>query len=183
MIHVADNFLQDFEVVREMVTQATFSDFEFLGSKYSGFAQVTLPLRALIEDAVGFNVDFFMSHLRIGKRSTPLTNTIHADNYGAQYAMVLHFNKPACKTGTAFWRHRETGLYRMQQDENLFKFLDGEVKDESKWEMINLVEAEENRAVFFDSAQFHSRWPHTLPIEENETPRLVSTIFFNRAAT
>lgn len=183
MIRVIDNFIADFDTVRDMVMQSKFGDYEFMGKPYTGVGQVMLPVRALVEEYLGFKVDVLHGHLRIGRRDTALTHYIHADTYG-QLAMVWHFTEPKCETGTAFWTHRETGTSLMPADAmpEHFALLDADTDDESKWQRTAFVEAKENRAVLFNSKLLHSRYPCELPIDEGDTPRLVATAFFNKAA-
>lgn len=183
MIRVIDNFIPEFETVRDMVMQANFGQYEFMGKPYSGVGQVMLPVRALLEESLGFNIDFVHGHLRLGTKETALTHYIHADTY-SQMAMVLYFTEPQCETGTAFWRHKATGESLMPSNAppDVFAMFDADIEDESKWVQQMFVKAQENRAVLFNSRLFHSRFPRELPIEEHEVPRLVATAFFNRAA-
>ena len=181
-IKVIENFLPNFELIRPLLEGVEFSDHDYKGKTYTGFGKVTLPIKKLIEEEMGFLVEFQQSHVRLGTKNTPLTHYIHSDSCDAQYACVLYLNTPACETGTMFWEHKETGLDRMTQpvDPTLFESLSKDISDESKWNKLEYVESKANRAVIFDSSLFHSRFPKDLPIEDGETPRLVSTIFFNK---
>lgn len=177
---VIDDFLPDFDLVRKFVDGVEYGDHEFMGKTYTGFGQVTLPLKALIEEVCG-PVSIRMSHLRLGTKATPLTHYIHADNCGASWAMVLCLSQPNVETGTAFWTHKETGLERLPMPcpPELFVKLDHDLPDVSKWTLTEMVESKENRAIVFESARFHSRFPKVLPIEPGDKPRIVSTTFFD----
>lgn len=181
-IKVIDNFIPNFEVVRPLLDGVEFGDHIYKGKTYTGFGKVTLPIKKLIEEEMGFMVEFKQSHVRVGRENTPLTHYIHSDSCDAQYACVLYFNEPACDTGTMFWEHKGTGLDRMTQpvDPELFQMLSTQIDDEGFWNKLEYVKAKANRAVIFDSSLFHSRFPKTLPIKEGDTPRLVSTIFFDK---
>jgi hypothetical protein len=181
-IKVIDNFLPNFELVRPLLDGVEFSDHVYKGKNYTGFGKITLPIKKLIEEEMGFMVEFKQSHVRVGTKNTPLTHYIHSDSADAQYACVLYFNEPSCDTGTMFWRHKATGLDRMKQpvDPCLFEMLSKHIGDESHWDKLEYVKAKANTAVIFDASLFHSRFPKDLPIEDGETPRLVSTIFFNK---
>jgi hypothetical protein len=196
---VIDDFLPDFELAKRFIADVEYSDYEFGGKWYTGVGQVTLPVKALIEREVG-PIKIKHNHLRIGRKDTPLTHYIHTDNYGTALAMVLCLQSPDCVSGTAFWRHKETGLDRLElpdtrtvlDSEELcsdaaiaqrwrrFAYFDKAIKDESAWEMTELVESIENRALIFDANMFHSRWPKTLPVESGDKPRIVCTVFFDR---
>lgn len=181
-IKVIDNFIPNFDVVKPLLEGVEFSDHIYKGKNYTGFGKVTLPLKKLIEEEMGFMIEFKQSHVRVGRENTPLTHYIHSDSCDAQYACVLYFNEPACDTGTMFWEHKHTGLDRMGQpvDPDLFEMLSKHISDESHWNKLEYVQAKANRAVIFDSSLFHSRYPQVLPIKDGEVPRLVSTIFFNK---
>lgn len=178
---VIDNFLPDIKLAQKLIADVEFGDCGYLGKVYSGFSQVTLPVKLLIEEVVG-PISIRLSHLRKGTKATPLTHYIHADSYGASMGFVLCLSAPACQTGTAFWTHKETNLHKLPvpTPPDLFEYLDKEIKDVSKWEMTSMVEAKENRALIFESSLFHSRWPEVLPIEEGEKPRIVCTVFFDK---
>lgn len=185
LIKVIDNFIPNFEYIRPLIDRVSFGDHEHKGKTYTGFGPVTLPLKKLIEEEMGFMVEFQQSHIRIGRENTPLTHYIHADSDGAQFACVVYLNDPSCETGTMFWKHKATRLDRLEQpaDPDLFELFTKHISDESHWDKLEYVEAKENRAVIFDAALFHSRYPQTLPITEGQTPRLVCTIFFNKIET
>lgn len=178
-----DDFVQPslFQAVKSLVSDIQFGKGTVLGKDYVGFGHATFPIKALIEKVVGQPVEFVMSHVRIGKRSTPLTHFIHADNVAADYACVWCLSQPACDSGTAFWVHKETGIDRLELpcEPGLFEKFDKDIQDETKWDKVAYIPSVENRAVFFNSSLFHSRYPKELPISEDETPRIVSTIFFN----
>lgn len=181
-IKVIDNFIPNFDAVKPLLDGVEFGDHIYKGKNYTGFGKVTLPIKKLIEEEMGFMVQFKQSHVRVGRSNTPLTHYIHSDSCDAQYACVLYFNEPACDTGTMFWEHKSTGLDRMEQpvDSDLFEMLSKHISDEAYWNKMEYVKAKANRAVIFDSSLFHSRYPQALPIEDGQTPRLVSTIFFDK---
>lgn len=112
MFEIVPEFMPDFERFKPILLNVAYGDHEFFGKKYTGIGPVTFPIRSLIEEAVGFEVNIRVSHVRFGLRSTPLTNVIHSDHVGCEYAMVWTIQTPDCESGTAFWRHKETGTDR-----------------------------------------------------------------------
>lgn len=183
-IQVIDNFIPGYADIRPLIDSCEFGEFGFWGKRYAGVGEYTLPLKALIEDVLGEPIYFVQSHIRLGTKHTPLTHYIHADNAAAKYACVVYLSEPDCDTGTAFWSHKALGVDRLQMPcpPEVFAKLDADIADESKWDRLEYVQAKENRAVIFDSQLFHSRYPQHLPIATGETPRLVSTIFFNKVS-
>ena len=180
-IKVKDDFLPNFDACLELANGLEYGNHTHNGKNYTGVGNATLPVKALMEETLGVKIKVNQSHFRLGNKTTKLTHYIHADSPEAQYAMVLHMTTPACKSGTAFWQHKYTGLHNLPQKygKALFDVLDQDTWNENRWNLTDFAESKANRAVFFDSSLFHSRWPKNLPIEENETPRLVFVVFFD----
>ena len=178
---VIDDFLPDFELVKRFISETKYGDYELGGKKYTGVGQVTLPVKALIEQRVG-PIKIKHNHLRLGRRDTPLTHGIHTDRYGTAYGFVLCLSAPECSSGTAFWTHKETGMDRLPEgsSQDMFTYFNDELKKEEEWFVSEMVESVENRALIFEADRFHSRWPMTLPIEATEKPRIVCTAFFDK---
>lgn len=174
---IIDSFLPDIDLVRQFVADTQYGEHDLLGKTYTGFGRVSLPVKALIEKVMG-PVSIRVCYLRKGTKDTPLTHYIHADRAVAKYAFVLCLNEPDCESGTMFWKHKETGLEALPvpTPSDLFALLDADLKDESKWEQTEFISSKENRAVVFDSARFHSRWPKVM---DSETPRIICTAFFD----
>lgn len=185
MILVAPDFMPGFAEYRDVLVNAEYGDHEILGKTYHGIAPVTLPVKSMIEDALGFKVAIGLNSIRFGTRATPLTHYIHADHAGGEFGMVWTLQAPDCESGTAFWRHRFTGMDRFPERGNadssakLFEYFDHELKDESKWQLKRIVRNIENQAVFFKSNLWHSRYPRELPIDDGK-PRIVCVAFFSR---
>lgn len=174
---IIDDFLPDLPLVKKFIEGTEYVNHDLLGKIYTGFGRVSLPVKALIEEEMG-PVSIRVCYLRKGAKDTPLTHYIHADRAVAKYAFVLCLSEPDCSSGTAFWTHKETGLSALPvpTPPDLFQLLDADLTDETKWRQTGFVESKENRAVIFDAAMFHSRWPKVI---ESETPRIVCTAFFD----
>lgn len=80
-------------------------------------------------------------------------NLIHTDVDMGDVTVILYLNPtPPAEDGTAFWRHRATGLTRAEG------VLAGDAgKDLSAWDQRRVVSARFNRAVLFAAPLFHSR--------------------------
>ncbi len=180
-VKVKDDFLPNLEDVLGMVAHVEYGNFMHDGEIHSGVGQASIPLKALIEEELGVKIAVKNSHLCKGTGDIKLSHYIHADLLDVQYAMVLHLTTPACKTGTAFWKHKYTGLEHLPENYGpiLFDILEHDSWNESRWEMTKFIDAKANRAVFFDSSQFHSRWPKQLAIKAGEEPRLTFLVFYD----
>lgn len=173
---VIDNFLPDFDLVKRFIADVEYGDYEMEGKHYTGVGQVTLPVKALLEQHLG-PIKIKANHLRIARNDTPLTHYIHTDNYGTALVMVLCLQASDCLTGTAFWTHKESGLDSLELPDK-FEYFNNAIKNEDEWGMSELVESKENRALIFEANLFHSRWPKVMPI--GAKPRIVSTVFFDK---
>lgn len=96
----------------------------------------------------------------------------HADGIYAQWAAVLYLNRHIQYGGTAFWRHVETGLDAVP-NENLMKvagfhplkyhqWLTSETRFPAKWESSGFCGMRFNRLVTYPTSSFHSRVPGTI---------------------
>src|ERR1700692_1781494 len=92
-----------------------------------------------------------------------------------RYAAIVYLNEPEqCEGGTAFYRHRETGLDNVpdfdsiewhhavsrtkKEPEALRKTSQADGFDiGSKWDQLSVVPMRFNRCIIFDSRQFHAR--------------------------
>lgn len=180
-LFAVDDFLPDADVVFDVVKNSPYSNTEYIGKKFTGVGTCPLPVKPLMEDILGHKIAVSVGILRKGDSTLPVTHYIHADNYDATGVMVLYFNEPSYETGTAFWRHKETGLTRLPDDasDEMFAYLTEEIKKVDNWEMVNYVPVKKNRAVFFDSKMFHSRWPEHLPHESLNDPRYNMVISYH----
>lgn len=102
---------------------------------------------------------------------------IHSDIGWGTHAFVLYLSDGP--GGTAFWRHKETGLIRLVPgDADALAATVPDLNDSDRWDMTNIVEMKFNRATIYDSTLFHSRYPFEAFGDDNETGRLVAVAFF-----
>lgn len=123
---------------------------------------------------------------RLTLEDSNLPTFVHNDTAMATTTGILYLNqKRQCAGGTAFWKHRETGLIAHPTPEQLdalggtafLQQLVADGLDESKWEQIGLVEMEWNRLLLFDSALFHSPYPRKGWGTTVEDGRLIQVYF------
>lgn len=175
MILVVDDFLLDPREVRQHALSQTFYDWEGPdGQTYKRVVQCEVPgLREAIEEQMG-PVDFLGMGYRLNFNEELPNQSIHSDlGWGTHAAVVYLSESPG---GTAFWRHLATGSTEYHPDdyEEIFPSCD----KEEDWEMRVMVASRPNRALIYESALFHSRYPFAASGEDAETGRLIAVAFF-----
>lgn len=105
---------------------------------------------------------------------------IHSDREDGEWTCVAYLSKHEDLYGTAFYRHRATGLLEMPPL--------GDVKDvpglkedmvkggEVEWEQMDFVRGVFNRAVIFHAPLFHSRIP-LLGLGEDDKPETARMVW------
>jgi hypothetical protein len=92
---------------------------------------------------------------------------IHSDREYGDYTTIVYLSPTREGSGTAFYRHRETGMVDMppiaelMRDEVFFQKIRQQMLDASDadWEMYDFVEAKYNRCLVFDAPKIHCRIP------------------------
>lgn len=149
-----------------------------------------LGLKELVSEAVGYDVNPAISFYRFFLDKEKPHFDVHADNMYDQMASVLYLNPPCeHKSGTAFWRHKETGLEEMPNNEQVIswghdpkewftKFVT-DWHDISKWEQVGFVAMKYNRFITYPTRLLHSRWPLEGFGKDKESARLIHVYFYN----
>lgn len=175
---IVDNFLPNPCRVRRQALASDFIDWDGPdGETYKRICITEVPgLLEALEKAVG-PVDMHGMGYRLNYAGEPPNAAIHSDVGWGTHALVLYLcDGPG---GTAFWRHNMTGEHRMEPgDFETFEAVKGDWDDASKWEQRGLAEMRFNRAVIYDSALFHSRWPFEAFGDSPQTGRLIAVAFF-----
>ncbi len=169
---VVDDFCEDVELVVESVRAAGFASWSpnegmmgnttYRGMGFVGdHAFMLRPLVPIMGSPVIPNLMFF----RLANEDTERAN-IHSDRETGNWTCVAYLSEHEQPSGTAFYRHKPTGLIAMpsvaeMQDAGIFEELkaDIESRDPDKWEQIDYVEGKYNRALIFYAPLFHSRFP------------------------
>lgn len=112
---------------------------------------------------------------------------IHSDRQTGNYTCVLYLSDHDTPSGTAFFKHKPTGLTDMpsfaeMMENGTFEQLRDDMvsRDPDKWEMLDVVEGKKNRALIFDAPMFHSRFPVEGIGSTEEDGRLVWVCHFYR---
>ena len=189
---VVDNFCNYLEQVKESALEAGFSTWlpnkgEVGSSIYEGmgfWGDHSLMLRSLIfatEKVCVPNSMFF----RVTNEDTERAY-IHSDRESGQHTCVVYLSEHEQEYGTAFYRHKRTGLIEMpsfleMHDMGILEELKADMvsRDPDKWEQIGYVEGKYNRALIFDAPLFHSRFPLEGVGNDEESGRMVWVSHFS----
>lgn len=171
---VVDNFAHtvDIDIVRESAIKAGFSTWrpnkgEVGSSVYEGmgfWGDHALMLRELIgcTGKVVVPNSMFFRVTNVGTERA----YIHSDREQGDHTCVVYLTDHAEESGTAFFRHKRTGLTEMPSFADMHRAgileelkQDMVSRDPSKWEQVAYVAGKKNRALIFDAPLFHSRYP------------------------
>lgn len=174
---VIDNFLPNPCRVRRMGLRADFIDWPGPdGEVYKRIAICDVPgVQEGIEQAIG-PVEMLGMAYRLNYGGENPNAAIHSDLGWGTHAAVVYLSEG--EGGTAFWKHKTTGSERYSPD--LYEQVIGDVDDPEAWEQTGLCDIRFNRAVIYESALFHSRWPFGAFGDSPETGRLIVVAFFNK---
>lgn len=165
-IIVIDNFCEELDAVIEVAKEGGFgtwtpSNVEYGISKYTGmgFMGSMAPLFKELMLSVGVvvpNQTFF----RVSNSDTNKA-LIHSDIASGSHTCIVYMSEHDKPHGTAFFKHRNTGLINSPPISELNSQWDSDMKTTSEdvWEEVSRVEGRKNRAVIFPSTRFHSRFP------------------------
>lgn len=169
---VVDNFSEYIEEVRASAVAAGFSTWlpnkgEVGSSVYEGmgfWGEHSLLLRSLIlcTNRVLVPNSMFFRVTNEGMEKA----YIHSDRESGSNTCVVYLTEHEQKSGTAFFKHKRTGLTYMPSFQEMKDLgIEEELKqdmvsrDPDKWEQTGYVEGKYNRALIFDAPLFHSRYP------------------------
>jgi len=187
-----DDFLVHPDKIRDLVRDMPFAD--VTGPDGEEYKRVAIAahdfFNAEIEFWLGFPVKQRYSVFRLNYGGENPNSAIHSDALYDSHALVLYLSRPEdCVGGTAFWRHRKTGLTAwptkgeiLRRGKNPQRIWEGLTRDWDNvdaWEQTHLAEMKFNRAIIYPTAAFHSRFPFKAFGTTPENGRLVFCTFFN----
>jgi hypothetical protein len=169
---VVDDFSPDIDRVRQSALAAGFGTWrpnkgEVGSSIYEGMSfwgdhapMVASLMRAIGGVAVPNSLFFRVTNIGMEKAY------IHSDRESGSHTCVVYFSDHEEESGTAFFKHKRTGLtempgfLQMQEMGILDELKDDMVsRDPSKWTQLDYVRGRKNRALIFPAPLFHSRFP------------------------
>lgn len=177
-LRVIDDFLPDAQAIRSHALAAEYVDWPgHDGEVYKRVALTEVPgLWDRIEDELG-PVEMLGMGYRLNFGGELPNAAIHSDLGWGTHALVLYLSEGG--GGTAFWRHKSTGAHRIDPgDAELFETVRDDWNDAEKWERYGLAEMRMGRAIIYESALFHSRWPFAAFGTNHDDGRLVAVAFF-----
>lgn len=183
---VVDNFCDEIERVKQSAHAAGFDTWkpnkgEVGSSIYDGmgfWGDHALMLRSLIRavnNVVVPNTMYFRV-TNVGMERA----YIHSDRESGNYTCVAYLSEHQEESGTAFYRHKRTGLTEMpsfadMHEAGLLDELKQDMvsRDPDKWDQLDFVRGAYNRALIFNAPLFHSRFPLEGIGNDAESGRLI----------
>lgn len=171
-IKVMDNFLTYPDQVRQSALDSGFGTWApkkgkvgssvYTGMNYVGTHAVLVHALAIQHGNPVFPNSMFF---RVSNKDTERAY-IHSDRETGSRTCIVYLSKHERVSGTAFWRHKRTGLTEMPSFEEQEKLgIADELKADmvsakkDKWEQLDFVRGTFNRALVFHAPLFHSRFP------------------------
>lgn len=192
---VIDNFCPDADKVLASAFAAGFDTWrpnkgEVGSSIYDGmgfWGEHALMVRALM-GAVGCPIVPNTLYFRATNTNTERAY-IHSDRESGAWTCVCYLTDHDAEYGTAFYRHKPTGLTAMpsfadMRESGLMDELKADMvsRDPAKWEQLDFVRGVKNRALVFPAPLFHSRLPVTGFGDTAATARIVWVSHFYKLA-
>lgn len=178
-IFVIDDFYPFPDKLREFALAQTYIDWRGPdGEIYKRICLIDIPgLTNMLRHIFG-SIEMLGQAFRLNYNGEEPNSSIHSDVGWGTHALVLYLSKG--ESGTAFWRHKKTGTVRIELgDEWLFEQIAQDWNNPDAWEKRRFVPMEFNRAVIYESAFFHSRFPFEAFGNSAKNGRLIAVAFFN----
>lgn len=196
---VFDDFYKNPDAVRSLALNASYRDVRSLN--YPGYQSeltfVSQPVREKFAQILGRPLDIPINSTTFGKFRVMLKETgsrlkVHVDG-ACDWTGVLYLNPPeSAEGGTAFYRHKETGLEGPPTPTELERFgytswfemerhvIERDTLNTDAWQETMFVGMKYNRLVLFRGGElFHC---HTHSFGTNlEDGRMTQNFFFNEA--
>lgn len=190
---VIDEFCEELDRVKQSAHAAGFDTWrpnkgEVGSSVYEGmgfWGDHALMLHALMRATGGVVVpnSMFFRVTNVGMEKA----YIHSDRESGNHTCVAYLTDHAEESGTAFFRHKRTGLTAMPSFEEMRESgLMDELREDmvsrnpDKWEQVDYVRGARNRALIFPAPLFHSRFPLEGVGDSLDTGRMVWVSHFYR---
>lgn len=187
ILNIKDDFLtkEELKKTREEILKSDFAGVDYEGHFYKGITVPEAPLfnaKEKLERMWNRKVTPKIEFFRLSKPQEESPSYVHADTICAKMASVLYLTDSDVG-GTAFWKHKETGLQRLSPNpsEKLIEKLLKDANDVEKWDMQAELKFKMNRFVTYPTNYFHSRWPFLSEGfgEDKESARLIYVCFYD----
>lgn len=187
---VVDGFLSQFEDLQAYAFRAPYVDVTnpVDGAVYPKI-QPRVPNRYLMEighkiaTIMGAEIHVKQMFLRLTTEGTPVPHQAHTDMTMGQFSFMLYMTDiqhcAGGDAGTAFLRHKRTGMEINPQTLEELAVWSQDMNDPDAWEVMDLCEMAPNRACIFDARMFHRAEPIGGFGTNPQNGRLVLTAFFD----
>jgi hypothetical protein len=189
-IRVYDDFCQHPDAVRQSFLDSGFGKWApnpgkvgssvYTGMNYMGKHALMLHALTVATGSIVFPNTVFA---RISNMDTERAY-IHSDRSMGSHTCIAYLSKHEAVSGTAFWRHKRTGLTEMpsfvdQENAGIAEELANDMVNwDEKWEQLDFIRGNYNRALVFHAPLFHSRFPFTGIGDNEENGRMVWATHF-----
>lgn len=130
-----------------------------------------------ITDIFGREPESITMFMRRSPTGVAVPHIAHTDNSMGRFSLMLYlFDNEG--SGTAFIRHKSTGIMYAPESQDFLNIVQADQNKPEKWDLVDMANAKENRAVIFDSGKFHCAMPIG-GFGEGVEARTVLTVFFN----
>lgn len=171
---VMDNFMPRFKDMQSWCRKLEFGNHTNPtdGVVYPGI-NPNVPHQEWIDALAGESSFCF---LRLSPSGVRAPHIVHNDAAMGRYTMILYINE--FEGGTGLMQHKITGMNEQPIDEIEMDVWDQDHNNPDAWECYHLIEAKENRAVFFPSELMHAAYPFEGVGADAQDGRLVVVGFF-----
>lgn len=162
-VTIVDGAIERPGELRTYALRASYADVDVpRDGTYKRVAVQTAPgLSEAVQAAVGRPVETVGEAFRLNYGFELPNNWVHADVGYGDVAAVLYLSLPQhCYGGTAFWRHKDTGLDSLpaEGDPRRAEIITDWLRL-GAWEKIRVARMAFNRLILYPTQKFHSRWP------------------------
>lgn len=180
-----DGFLPHFEALRQYADRAVYQDIESEvdGVTYPGISThlpepVVDDVVKALRDVVG-DVQVNTIFMRLTTEGTLAPHQAHTDSVMGKGSLMVYLTPDEyCEGGTAFVRHKDTGMFMDPQTEHEFTVWERDVNESGAWETVEVCEMKQNRACIFHAGRMHRAHPIGGFGNNAADGRLVLTAFF-----
>lgn len=186
MIHVKDNFLEEFEEFNELARTLEY-DGEFNPIDGVDYPDINLTVPQFIEDEivawcsdkVERQLQATTCFLRLSMQGTPCPNECHNDLSMGKYAFVMYMQDGP--GGTAFVKHKQTQVFTQPWTATELNACVNDSNTPEAWEVTKMVDMKANRAILYPARVMHRAEPVGGFGDTIEDGRLVLTAFMDLA--
>ena len=188
-----DGFYDNPDAIREEALSLSYT--KTIKNNYVGQNSCAIPMHQntleFVKSMCGLPLIYTpnsFNGFRVAYENSVGRSHIHMDDF-SDYGAVCYLTKQEyCKGGTAFFRHKKTGLDHMpwgnakehgyEDDADMKININMDTMNPDAWEIVGFIPAAYNRFALFRSAVFHAAWPGGFGTSHDDC-RLARIMFFS----